>query len=199
MGGLIAFEMARQLKVQGEEVALLAMVDSLPPGAAQETVISELDLMFNFAQELGLPAERIVLPWEQIRELAGEELLAFMLEQAKESGAVPADITPDRAQRLWDVYRNNVTALNKYKGGAYEGRVVLFHKTDGESDTTNLDTTVGGWRRLLGAHLLTEEVSGSHYTMIQEPHVGVLAELLGAYLAEEGANEEGAQGQIFIS
>ena len=41
MGGVIAFEMARQLRAAGEEVELLALVDSyvpgvqLPPGEAQ--------------------------------------------------------------------------------------------------------------------------------------------------------------------
>src|SRR5262249_23036704 len=32
VGGLVAFEMARQLEIEGEEVGLLALIDSLPPG-----------------------------------------------------------------------------------------------------------------------------------------------------------------------
>ncbi|HYU31797.1 MAG TPA: thioesterase domain-containing protein, partial [Thermoanaerobaculia bacterium] len=55
MGGLIAFEMARQLARDGDEPELVALIDSLPASSSEP--LSEDELAAAFAREVGISPE----------------------------------------------------------------------------------------------------------------------------------------------
>jgi amino acid adenylation domain-containing protein len=53
VGGIIAYEMARQLQEEGQEVALLALLDSAPPSAEDASPANDVTLFTQFAWDLG--------------------------------------------------------------------------------------------------------------------------------------------------
>jgi thioesterase domain-containing protein len=56
MGGVIAFEMARQLQQQGQEIGMLALIDTGVP-EAKESEYNWAVLLWIFALDLGFPRE----------------------------------------------------------------------------------------------------------------------------------------------
>lgn len=94
VGGIIAYEMARQLQQAGEEVAFLVLLDSAPPAPESEFVDDDSSMFTQFAWDLGrllgknLPASYKVA----ILGLLDSALPSFG-EQAVDTGQVAAFIT----------------------------------------------------------------------------------------------------------
>ncbi|HEX7241899.1 MAG TPA: amino acid adenylation domain-containing protein, partial [Longimicrobiaceae bacterium] len=69
MGGVVAFEMARQAEAAGDAVELLVLVDPSATGEGEERPLSDADdpaLLASFALHLGLDPERIDLSAEEL-------------------------------------------------------------------------------------------------------------------------------------
>jgi amino acid adenylation domain-containing protein len=189
MGGLIAFEMARQLRRQGRQVALVVLFDSMTPDAAKSIREDEQAMhVTNFAFQLGLPQEELANVSEQFLSLDEEARLNYLFEQATRSGTLPTGFDSAQFQQLFKIYRSNSEAGRAYRPGTCSAPLVLFRaaeKVDGEPADATL-----GWSRLARGSLEVEEVTGNHFTMLDEPHVSLLAERLRVHLAR--ANQEGA-------
>jgi thioesterase domain-containing protein len=101
LGGVVAFEMARQLREQGAEVGALLLIDSRAPrpGAGRP-------------DDPGL-------------------LAAFAADMARGSGgdltdpALVAELGTERLGRLWEVFRANCRALAEYAPRPYPGQLTL--------------------------------------------------------------------------
>jgi len=125
MGGVIAFEMARQLRERGQDVALLALVDAYAPSnsPAEATLANDLA---SFALNLGFTFDRIVSTDNAILVLPLAEQLAYLLSEAKSSSLVAADMTPEDLNAMWEVFKVNSKIMTSYRGGNYQGKVTLF-------------------------------------------------------------------------
>ncbi|HEY4592851.1 MAG TPA: AMP-binding protein, partial [Thermoanaerobaculia bacterium] len=89
MGGVVAFEMARQLVETGEEVALLALIDAFPRGinpatGGGEEEADDLEIAALFVRDLdrlfGVP---LPLPLEELSGIAPEEALRRVLAEVR--------------------------------------------------------------------------------------------------------------------
>ena len=77
--------MARQLAERGQEVALLAMLDSTAPLASQRGVdVDEVELLAGLGEDFGLPVSA-----EDLRGLTTDERVRFFVEQGRARQAVP--------------------------------------------------------------------------------------------------------------
>jgi amino acid adenylation domain-containing protein len=197
MGGVIAFEMARQMHDQGQEVALLALVDSYAPSiipagprSADETYANDLA---NFALHLGFTQDRITVAGSTLLTLPPAEQLAYLLSEAKASGLVGIDMTLHELSAMWEAFQANFKIMTSYRGGSYQGKVTLFCAESqlGAGISKNgslLEDREKGWGNWAqGVEVIP--LPGNHFTIIREPQVKVLAEQLLARL------ETAAQGQ----
>ena len=181
MGGVIAFEMTRQLHGQGQSVALLALLDSRIPTPEEKSAPSErAEMIADFAQDLGVPFERLGISRAEFAGLDSDEQLTFVLERAKEARLVPAYVDLALAEGLFKVYEADVRALYGYEARAQECRVQLFMA--GERAGGQDEDAAFGWGDLATQGVEVHRVGGDHYTMMRGPHVGTLAEELRAYL-----------------
>jgi amino acid adenylation domain-containing protein len=179
IGGAIAFEMAQQLRAAGEEVALLALLDTLAPGAwaGGEEKPDEAMLLFGLAGDLaGIAGSEHTLTRKRLSELGPEAGLAEVLEQAQRAGTLPAGLGHEQAARLWHVYRANVRAVRAYRPRAYPGRLSLF-PTSGNPLLPSLGPALG-WERLAVGGLKVQILAADHYSLLREPAVGRLAQRL---------------------
>jgi amino acid adenylation domain-containing protein len=189
MGGLIAFEMACQLQRQGQQVSLVALFDSVTPAAARSIGEDEQVMhVANFAYQLGLPPEELANVSERFLSFDEEARLQYLFEEARRRGILPTGFDATQFRQLFKVYRSNNEAAQAYRPAACSAPLVLFRAAEQvEEEPANAAL---GWSRLAEGSLEVEEVTGNHFTMLEEPHVSLLAERLRAHLAR--ANREGA-------
>ncbi|HXO20584.1 MAG TPA: alpha/beta fold hydrolase, partial [Thermoanaerobaculia bacterium] len=198
-GGVVAFEMARQLRARGIEMGLLALLDAWSPAALSvSTSRSEAELLRLFLRDQaglqGRPAawlEEIadLEDLDQRNEEASKAAVGRLLARAREAGLLRADLRPEQAQRLLGVYRANLRALSAYRPPAYAGRLILFRPAAAPADPGDR-RAANGWE---AAEIVVEEVSGDHYTMLAPPQVEVLAARLGAAIARVASKRQEAE------
>jgi thioesterase domain-containing protein len=194
MGAIVAFEMAQQLEALGQNVSLLALIDSKAPlGDNESSLLDQETIHGSFALDLALSWENPHFSWEQFWQLRANDKLAFVLEQAKEAHLVSASFELSNVQRLLNVFGANVRAMASYKPQNYPGRVKLF--TAGEPSNEERSDPTKGWS-LLAAEVETQVIPGNHYTMLREPNVKVLASQLSASMdqANDGVRNRSLRG-----
>jgi amino acid adenylation domain-containing protein len=193
MGGVIAFEMARQLQQQGQQIALLALIDVEVP-LVQKSEHNWATLLTSFAHNLGLTYGALSISLEEMSALPPVEQLRQVWLDSRASGLVPSVITLIEFRKMFDVFKINANAVKDYVGGAYRGRVTLFraehpisfhfpqeylagHVDDSGIKQGGVDTgdPLMGWGKLATEGGDVHIVPGDHYSMIKEPHVKHLA------------------------
>ncbi|MBW3655346.1 MAG: AMP-binding protein, partial [Gemmatimonadetes bacterium] len=171
MGAVVEYEAARQLRAAGEGVDLLVMLHA-PRGVRAAGPDDETDVLREALRDM-LGG---TLPWSLPAESLGsltQESLAGLLRH----GALSPDLEPDRLGDLLRVRRANVRALRAYHPAAADVRALLL-------DAVERPRPYGGTRRLLPweslctAEVEVRTVAGGHFTMLREPHVRAVAEML---------------------
>nr|WP_279636949.1 non-ribosomal peptide synthetase [Corallococcus llansteffanensis] len=177
LGGVIAYEMAHQLRAAGEEVALLALIDSYVPETVADTE-PRLDRTLAvglFAQDLmGVSLADLSLDTAELATLEPEAALARVLESAARAGALPPGVDSANPAALFRVFEANLEAARRYHPPAMNQRVLRVQAEE-LADTGPGD---GGWSALVGTKLESHRLPGSHYTLLREPVVQAVADLL---------------------
>lgn len=203
MGGIVAFEMAQQLRQTGQSVALLALLDSWTPDSdprypagyhlptQPQPVGAELEtqLLIDFLRHLRSRYAKELPPLpDDFRQLGPHEKLPYILEHAQMLEQVFPEGGLSQLHRLLQVFKANVRAMSSYVPQVYRGRIVLFQASEwfaaanhphGQMPDSSTD-----WQRLSTEPLLVRSVPGDHYTMLAEPNIRVLAEQLKICLHE---------------
>lgn len=177
-GGIVAFEMARQLVQQGETVALLALIDGgLPPniysqlrntdGSKKTKSLAQYWQSFAYFCRNGQLATILQYRYrQQLRKLKTKFL----------PDTTPADPLMANVKR---VFSSHMKARSNYMPAtSYPGKVTIF-----ASGTLRLDQQAA-WQELATEGIECHYVGGSHGTIDQEPYVGVLADKLRTCLNE---------------
>lgn len=187
MGGLIAFEIAQQLRCAGEQIGLLALLDSyaftkrIPfPGQEikdeDERLLRRLALSLDAAQARQL--RRVLKPMR-----SPAEQLDYVIQLAKQAGRVPANYGVNDLRRMFDAYDAHLTAVETYRPQPYADQIFFFQCQD-TSDTDSIPAL--SWHKLAPHGLVHQRVAGKHSTMMNEPHVQGLAQQLRQALRRVG-------------
>ncbi|PTL75058.1 non-ribosomal peptide synthetase [Vitiosangium sp. GDMCC 1.1324] len=179
MGGSIALEMARQLRAQGEQVELLALIDSydLAPAVArlspEQQEASRLSALF-YADLLRAAGQEPPVSDEALARMEPEELHRALEAVGKAAAAVlGAGIQP--LQALQRVFEKNLRAAWKYSPPPYAGTVTLF-----EASESSLQKQGGS--RFAASEVQVTTLAGDHYSILRSPRVEELAARLGSLL-----------------
>ncbi|MHC5675049.1 non-ribosomal peptide synthetase [Nostoc sp.] len=172
-GGIVAFEMARQLQEQGEEVGILAIVDSCRPGYSwQAPFLKRVFLhLNNIIQEGPTYLWQKSGEWSYWRKQSLQNRYKRYLE-----GVLNLPGT-DKHLKIIDT---NTQAISEYIFSPYLGRGVLLRTEDqnrGEAIGIQYDPQFG-WGDLVLGGLDIHYLPGSHLDLLKEPNVQVLAETL---------------------
>jgi len=199
-GGSVAFEMAQQLTAQGQNVALLAILDHTPPPARYYTPFGTPAFLMEFLRNT---------PSWLLDEISNARLDETLARLRLKTGAVRRRIgafldrpspgsTASDAEGLFDLsrmpepFRNlleaHYRALREYVPTDYPGRVTLFRART--RPLLRLHGRDLGWSRLAAGGLEIIEITGNHHSILSEPHVRVLAQRLRFYLEKAQATNE---------
>jgi amino acid adenylation domain-containing protein len=185
VGGVIAFEMARQLRAQGHEVAFLALLDArLPKPGIDSADEDDVSLIRGFANDLGLELDMSTFLKAHLAPDLDQQL-AYLLEQASRAEILPEATSLTYIRKLFAAFKSNVTALRRYVPGVYSDRITLFQAS--EAPAEDIQASALSWATIATGEVVIHEIPGNHYTLIRQPHVQVLAEQLRMYLNEAQA------------
>ncbi|WP_437759742.1 amino acid adenylation domain-containing protein [Sorangium sp. So ce1389] len=184
LGGVLAFELGRQLVRAGREVPLVALIDSRPPGAAPPAPpLDEAALIAGFAADLGLHDAGLFS--ELASDLAAADpprRLALVQAHAKARAFLPEEAADEQIQRLYEVYAAHVRAAAAYEGARYPGALLLLRATAALADAGE---AARRWRALAG-RLEVRDVEADHASILRAPAASAVARLLEARMHEEG-------------
>ncbi len=170
-GGTVAFEMARQLKAKGEEVALLALLDTFP---------GKYEPAASLLLKLGKMPAREQFDYIQRKTTA----YARNWKRRIDRMFLP--------QALKNVRRGIHLAGTQYSPKSYTGDITLFRAS--EKSLRGVNDSYAGWRELAGGKLEVVDIPGGHVSMLSEPQVAVLAEQLKSRL--EAAHSAQLEAQL---
>lgn len=204
LGGVVAFEMAVQLKSQGRWTSLVVMLDSpaqvIPhmDGQNRHSSLAVELVMFASIVASGEKTE-FQLRLDDLDPLQPEEQINRVFNQLKQQQLVPADLSPSLFRTALTAFVNNVNALEKYVPGSYDGRVAMVRAKDVSPDMKAsageiCDDPTFGWQAHCRQPVEVRSVPGDHVLMNLEPNVRVTAAELQRFLNE--AKDEARENRM---
>ncbi|MCY1015585.1 alpha/beta fold hydrolase [Pyxidicoccus sp. MSG2] len=184
-GGLVAYEMARQLQAAGERVELLALLDTAAP--ALQPPPDSLTELATFGAVLGLPWQELPLDRERLLHLQGREQRAYLLEQVRRWRPGALELGLEALERLFAVFQRLFEARRTYLPGPYAGPTLLVRaamSSQGGPRAVDL-----GWGPWLTGEITVVETPGDHFSLLNSSHAPYVAERLIHWLRnlERGA------------
>jgi amino acid adenylation domain-containing protein len=170
-GGVVAFEMAHQLRAAGQHVAVLALLDTDVSGmqTAEGPIEVRLRRWVRIVKMNLRYASKMRLPEFLSRKSSNfrmrRKVFFCAIRERLGLEVQPAKLSAEEAFLL---------AIRRYSPKPYPGSATLFRSGDGSDDPE----PKMGWERLIEGHLDIQQVSGDHDTILQEPHIRMLARLL---------------------
>jgi amino acid adenylation domain-containing protein len=159
-GGLVAFEMARQLQAAGQEVAFLGLVDTYPGKAKSNAVLLKTLLALPRRQQMAYAARRITRYRRGLRRRFDALFLPKPLKAVRKILAA---------------------AELAYQPRPYFGAATWLRAS--EKALRGLDNPQDDWSRWVSGGVEIHEIDGDHGSIMNEPMVSILAEKLRSCLA----------------
>jgi amino acid adenylation domain-containing protein len=182
MGGVVAFEMAQQLRRLGEEVELLALLDTPLPGngGGNGQILDEANLVSWFARDLGaLAGKDLATSREELAGLDPDMQLGVVLAKARQAGILSAEVDLVHLRRHLSIFKANAQALHDYSVSPYPGRLLLLQASE---PLHAASSEVARWESFATGGADVHTVPGNHYNILRSPHVEILAQRLRSLL-----------------
>jgi acyl-CoA synthetase (AMP-forming)/AMP-acid ligase II/thioesterase domain-containing protein len=185
-GGSIAFEMAHQLREQGQEVSLLSLIDAYAPHYEKSILLNNpiRSRLYNYAIRIDRLLDTLIL-------LKSKKKSQYILESVKREGKmiwyhfgrwfkkITLRIDPkglnsllrEEEQEQEELYKN----VSYDSPKVYPGRVTLFR-----SKKTHIyhSEQTWGWDKLAGGGIEINIIPGYYQRSLSEPYIQILAEKL---------------------
>jgi amino acid adenylation domain-containing protein len=169
IGGVVAYEMAQQLRAAGEEVGFVGLIDSFLPGKlnylhTRSSLMEYLDMHLGEALLLhGMGRLRYLARWAANGAVRLVRALGWQ-----------DDSSLGRATR--HVAKAHTRAVLAYQPKPYAGKVTQFMCSDGA--WRSYEDRRLAWSTLASKGLEIHVVPGNHLTMVEDPNVRALAQQL---------------------
>jgi len=198
-GGMIAYEMARLLKAQGQDVALLVMFNTPAPGSLK---------WWPFKPSY--PVKRIARELRKLRTLSIQEKVVALRAKTIEltriaSGSFKAalwhalakssiGIAEREVHGFMSVTDSNISAAKAYDPGTYAGRIIFFLTNDDDATLLSATDPVGGWRALAenGIEFYTFAADNPPTSIRQAPNMELAEKLKSCLVQAQTLHEESA-------
>ena len=180
-GGSVAFEIARQLDLAGDPVALVAMFDAFAPeeGSPAPWISVMRRRWKGFGVRVAYHGRNLLFGSGRVNYIRSKSRtlrrrirsrIWQMIYNSYQSHSRPLP------RALQDVREAGYLANRRYVPGPYRGKVTLFRAAvRSVADSARPDM---GWERLALGGVEIREVPGDHAKMLARPQVGLLAEQL---------------------
>lgn len=186
-GGCLAYQTAVRLRELGEDISYLGLIDTILPAALPDRPAQELlaDRFARFAEYVEAAyGKRITLPSAEMAAMDETEQVDALMNHLEGAGLAmsPGVLEHQRTSYL------DARVGERYEPRPYPGPVVLYRAQQAQTLTTAIDPRYLrddadlGWAPLCHS-LDVVPVPGDHLSLIDPPHVEVIAAHLAASLA----------------
>jgi len=184
-GGLVAFEMARQLHCFGDRIGLLGMLDTRR--MAPLTVLGGSEQQEN---RLGRGWSYAAFHLKRVLSTTG---LQYAKEKVRARGLRTAYTLLDSVHLPIPRFLQSAADINwfaavHYAPQFFPGRVTVFQAMESPDDARH---SYDRWARLAGEGVEVREISGHHEDVLVEPHVRLLAGEVSHCLARHVTRQPG--------
>ncbi len=188
VGGRVVFEIAQQLQAQGQQMALLTLIQTLssdPLYARYQSLLLRsgygffLRLVNYWRNWLNLnPSQRLTSLWEK-----AQRLLARKFKSISSNNSQPNQELPEMNDDLeTEILSSLKLAQKHYIPQSYTGKVALFLAREGRLYSFLFPK--GGWSKLLTGQVSVHLIPGDHTSILKDPYVRVLGEKLKTCLEQ---------------
>jgi nonribosomal peptide synthetase DhbF len=175
-GGLVAHAMATQLQRSGEEVALLALLDSYPRERVHPTNDMEAEEQLLFAG-------------------VADDSLREMLALLGSEGHVKAELGDAHFEAIMGSFENSTRLMKRFSPRRYRGDLLLFVATEGDPKPHPREA----WRPYVDGQIKVHRIDCTHETMLEPRAVAKIGNVLAAELTvqqQEQAVEDTASPRL---
>jgi amino acid adenylation domain-containing protein len=151
IGALVAYEVAQQLQRQGEEIALLSLLDAVLPTTSRLAAFeAQRKLSTRFLEHV-----------HNVLHLKPTQVFPYLLDKAKKAMIWLYPDLPDPVARNHYAKVKSLEAVLRYTPQSYRGRVILLASEEFPNEH------LANWENLVEG-LTIHRVSGSHNLYIKE-------------------------------
>lgn len=181
VGGVIAWQIAKQVRLEGEAIGLLALIDTnLPLRNRSGDKTEEIPLLPAFAldvcQLLGKDYREVA---DRFLRLDEREQYEMIFDELQIAGVLPQD--PVVAKRMlnefYDVFQRNARASREYQLTPMEQEIVVCEASEGRAGR-HLGEQWEDWAAKVDSVI----IPGNHYTILKQPNVSILSDYLSSAL-----------------
>jgi amino acid adenylation domain-containing protein len=206
IGGIVAYEIARQLKLQGQGVRLLALMDTWCPTPQRYSRYRKNLFRDRLKERIAFALAgwrhqyyiaRMRFHWRQFQEMGWQERLPYLLRKtavvvsdsartlSKASG--PANGAPHQTDvKRRQIQEGYIDTLRRYRPRPYPGRVVML-----VNEKASMTDATLGWSELIEGGIETQTIPGDHEAYIRQ-YVKTAAGVLRDCLARASVLESNA-------
>ncbi|MBX7072949.1 MAG: hypothetical protein K1X71_07350 [Pirellulales bacterium] len=174
-GGIIAFELSRQLVEDGHDVEFTALFDAAIPRSGEE--FGEDDLLALLG--LLFPNERPD-QFQTLKERGLEAQLADFQLRAQRAQLLLSGATTAQTRRIYDVFQTNMNAVVGYRPQPLHRRLTLLRASQ-PATPMHADPLLG-WGPWAAGGVDLHQVACAHLDMFREPAVREVADILNQLL-----------------
>ncbi|PCI52344.1 MAG: hypothetical protein COB51_00085 [Moraxellaceae bacterium] len=174
LGGLIAWEITQQLEAQGETVENLYLIDSYDPKCLGDKLAEESQsalVIEQFGAELDIKEQ-------DLAGLDGTSQVTLIYNRARDRGLVADELGLSQVQRVIAVGKANAEAMRVYQLAVYSGNVLHVAASESRLGVNSGDA----WSAYATHHLVREQLTADHESILQAPQVARLAALIQSTL-----------------
>lgn len=189
MGGIIAYEMSRQLQAASEGISMLAILDAYPfVQRADKVWNNELALVENALAFLNLDvskSEAMPQTMDQLTEFLCREYAIFDLPVVQEMQRADIDIVSGMRK----VIENNLELVRHYQPGPLTADILFFQAAHSSQVAVGelLHHQPEAWRTALNGELIVYTLECDHQQMLQDVATDVMGPVLNDVLQPEAA------------
>jgi thioesterase domain-containing protein/aryl carrier-like protein len=190
-GGVVAFEIARQMEARGRPVRSVAIIDTPAPTGevAPDEAYSDAQWLWRMLRvrerfhgvDLALTPEDL--------ERAGRGGYDLVLSRLCEAGLLPDNADADLLLRMASVGRRHYQLYRNYRPAPIDAPLAVIRAAEVDASEAAIDQAGKfgladlGWAELTRARVLTAVTPGNHITIMRPPDLAELAANLERLLA----------------
>jgi thioesterase domain-containing protein len=188
---MVAFEMAQQLLAQGQEIGLLAVIDTAPWSRGDGSLGAKLKaarqflanlpvwirhdlLQTSFSENLNRLERQILLRWRWLQKALGRGGDSVH----RVGDVVDLEEIPEANHQFMEIHYK---VYREYKPERYPGKVVLFKAAASPLFFTGC--SLDAWRAI-AREVAVCRIPGNHLSIMREPLVRIFSDALEASLKE---------------
>lgn len=179
-GGIVAYEMARQVIESGDEMQLLVLFDTDSPNVElrQRSFAERIAVNWRSSESEGIAGRLLKLGSRLGTGLV--QRIRYEAETAAAKRLAKKGLRPeDERLRFVQIREEHVESIQNYRAQPYPGTMLLL-RSEAVSDKFELAEDYG-WTPLVD-RLLIEHITGDHLDIFDEPHVSAMVKKLRPHL-----------------